>query len=347
VRQVLTNLLTNAHQYTGDGGRIAVRAAAVDGSVTIEVADTGHGMTPEELDRVFERFSRGASAGMGVPGTGLGLAIVRSLVDLQDGSISVESQPGAGTTFTVRLPRAPERPALDGRRVLVVDDDAEAASAIARRLEAVGVEAVIARERSRAVACLREQRFDAMTLDVLMAGASGFEVLREVRADPQLRDLPVVVLSALGPREALSGEWVVAKPIDADELVEALGAAMLVGRVRVLAVGRPEVRDRLAATLDQLKIEFEWVTRAEDAAARAGAGWFEVALVDAGMDGAHHAIDGLRLRGRRLRRAVVVFSVGDDAPGLARLDPVPVAVEQAGAAVLALLEAHAGTEVGG
>ncbi|HEU4656110.1 MAG TPA: ATP-binding protein [Capillimicrobium sp.] len=344
LRQVITNLLTNAHQYTGDGGRIELRADAVDGHVRIAVSDTGPGMGAEDLEHVFDRFYRGSGAAGATPGTGLGLAIVRSLVDLQGGSVAVDSQLGEGTTFTVELPRAPgvDEPgsahvALSGRRVLVVEDEERTAAAIAAHLERYGVEAVRAASGDEAIARLRDEAFDAMTLDILMPGMSGFEVLRTVRGDARLRALPIVVVSAFAGREALSGEWVVAKPIDADELADALGAAVLAGRVRVLVVGRPELRDRVAFALDELGIEFEWASGVDDARRRAERGRFEVALLDAGLADPHAALDALELRGRRLRRSVIVFSVGADAPGLARLDAEPVPIEDAGAAVLAVL----------
>jgi CheY-like chemotaxis protein len=177
-----------------------------------------------------------------------------------------------------------------------------------------------------------------------MPGMSGFEMLRELRADPALSALPVVVVSVFSGREALSGEWVVSKPIDAEELADALGAAVLAGRVRVLAVGRPDVRGSLRDTLTELAIEHEWASTPLEAARLCAARRFEVALIDAGLPDIEAAIAGLELRGRRLRRSVVVVSAdGQGAPGLARLDADPIPVDEAGAAVLALLEpaAHA------
>jgi signal transduction histidine kinase len=109
VRQILENLLANAHLYTGDGGRVEVRARSVAGAVEIAVADTGRGMSAEELEHAFDRFFRGERAGMLVPGTGLGLWIVRSLAELQGGSVEAATEIGRGSTFTVRLPRAPAR----------------------------------------------------------------------------------------------------------------------------------------------------------------------------------------------------------------------------------------------
>src|SRR3954452_23185995 len=335
---MLTNLGTNAHLYTDERGSLMLRAGrGPAGGVRIEVSDTGRGMTPAELEHVFERFSRG-SGSTGTPGTGLGLSIVKSLVDLHGGTIDVASTPGEGTTFAVTLPAAPQpgvvtRPsdALRGRRVLVMDDEPETARLIAERLEPFGVICEIVHDGATALERLREEDFDAMTLDVLMPGVSGFEVLRELRADPRLADLPVVVVSVFSGREALSGEWVISKPIDAEELADALGSAVMAGRVRVLAVGRPEMRTNLRRTLDDLAIEHEWASTPLEAARLCASRRFEVAIVDAGLPDVEAAIAGLELRGRRLRRSVVVVAADDGkgAQGFARLDADPIPVEEA------------------
>ncbi|MCW3004878.1 MAG: hypothetical protein JWQ20_4176, partial [Conexibacter sp.] len=352
LRQMLTNLVTNAHLYTEEQGTLSLRAAASPSGVRVEVSDTGRGMTSAELEHVFERFSRG-SGSTGTPGTGLGLSIVKSLVDLHGGTIDVSSTPGEGTTFAVTLPAAPgpgvvTRPsdALQGRRVLVMDDEPETARLIVERLEPFGVECEVVHDGAAALERLRAETFDAMTLDVLMPGMSGFEVLRELRADPRLTDLPVVVVSVFSGREALSGEWVVSKPIDAEELADALGSAVMAGRVRVLAVGRAELRNHLREALDQLAIEHEWASTPLEAARLCAIRRFEVALVDAGLPDVEAAIAGLDLRGRRLRRSVVLVAADEDGvPGLARLDANPVTVEEAGAAVLALLEPAAAADL--
>jgi CheY-like chemotaxis protein len=347
VRQILTNLLTNAHLYTDSGGAIAVALHGTPHHVVMEVSDSGRGMTEEEIEHAFDRFYRGR--GEGQPGgTGLGLAIVRSLVELHGGTVAIASSPEEGTRFTVRVPRAAEiaaglpapRHALRGRRVLVVDDEPEIAALIAQRLEPYEVETVAVHSGEAALECLRTGRFDAITLDILMPGISGFEVLRTLRADPHLRGVPVVVVSVFSGREALAGEWVVAKPIDADELVDALGQAILAGRVRVLVVARPELRETLEPTLFELGIEYEWATDALTAAQQCLDYFFEVALIDASLHDPEAAMAALDLRGRRLRRSVVLFSGGDDSPGVARFDAEPVAIEDAGATVLGLLQAE-------
>jgi signal transduction histidine kinase/DNA-binding NarL/FixJ family response regulator/HAMP domain-containing protein len=343
IRQILTNLLTNAHLYTAKGGTLSVALRDAGRYVALEVADDGRGMTEDEARHAFDRFYR-AGGGDG-PGTGLGLAIVQSLVELHDGRVDLDTAPGRGTRFNVLIPRAQPlalagapRDALRGKRVLVIDDEPAIAQLIATRLEPFEVDAAVAHSGDDALRRLRAEPFDAVTLDILMPGMSGFEVLRQLRADPELRGLPVVVVSVFSAHEALAGESVVAKPIDADELVDALGAALLAGRVRVLVVGRSEARKRLEPRLDELGIEHEWATSSGAAARLCQARHFEVALVDAGLAHPENALAALDLRGRRLRRSVVVFASGDAAPGLVRLDAEPVELDDAGEAVLALLQ---------
>jgi signal transduction histidine kinase len=111
VRQIALHLLSNAHQYTDDGGQVTVSIAhdEASGSMALTVADTGHGMTAEELERAFDRFARG---GEDTRGSGLGLAIVKSLAELQGGSVTADSTPGEGSAFTVRIPAERAREAL-------------------------------------------------------------------------------------------------------------------------------------------------------------------------------------------------------------------------------------------
>jgi CheY-like chemotaxis protein len=142
------------------------------------------------------------------------------------------------------------------------------------------------------------------------------------------------VVSVLSGRPELAAEWTVAKPIDPLELADALGAAVLAGRTRVLVVGRSSARERLELVLDRMGLDHEWVTSGAAAARACGESRFEVALVDAGMRSPQAALKAIDLRGRRLGRAIVVFSTGDDAPGASELDFDVVPVENAAAAVL-------------
>jgi signal transduction histidine kinase/DNA-binding response OmpR family regulator/HAMP domain-containing protein len=345
IRQIVANLLTNAHSYTEEGGRIHVGVEADRAWVKIVVADSGVGMTSDERRHVFDRFYRARGAAAATPGTGLGLSIVKSLVDLHEGQIEVESQPGRGTTFHVFIPAAvlgQASQSLDvirGRKVLIVDDEREIAGLIAGQLAPLDVSATIVTSGADAIRHLRRERFDAVTLDILMPEMDGFEVLRQIRADPELRSLPIVFVSVFAGRSELSGEWVVSKPIDADELRDVLAAAVRAGRSRVLVVGRENLQLTLEPALDELGIEHEWETTGAAAARICHERRFEVALIDVGIRNPQAALQALDLRGRRLRRAVILFSDGatPTPSGIVKLGMEVVPVEDAAQALLQAL----------
>jgi len=272
---------------------------------------------------------------------------VKSLVDLQGGEIEIDSQLGAGTRFRVLLPCADGTSdvaravsAMRGRRVLVVDDERNIADLIAGQLAALEVKTEVVTSGAAALTRLRAEHFDAVTLDVLMPGMDGFDVLREIRADLSLRATPIVFVSVFSGRRELAGEFVVAKPIDADELREVLGAAVLAGRSRVLVVGREEMRGALEPAIRELGIEHDWETSGPAAARACSERRFEVALVDAGIRSPQAVLQALDLRGRRLRQAVILFSDGiaPTPPGIDRLGIEVVPVEQAATALLAALQ---------
>jgi CheY-like chemotaxis protein len=232
---------------------------------------------------------------------------------------------------------------LHGRRVLVVEDDIDTAKLIAAQLEPLEVEVQIAADGAEALALLGRERFDAVTLDILLGqGPDGFAVLREIRDSPTLAGLPVIVVSALAGQEALAAEWSVSKPIDGQELTDAIGSAILAGRARVLVVGRASLRETVGALLERRGIEFAWADSGAEAGRMCEETHFEVALVDAGMRAPQAALAQLDLRGRRLRRSVVLFAADDEGGGMARLDPMPLPIEDATQAVVDALRGSAG-----
>ena len=169
-----------------------------------------------------------------------------------------------------------------------------------------------------------------------MPGMDGFEVLRQIRADPELRAIPILFVSVFAGRRELAGEWTIGKPIDADELRDVLAAAVRAGRSRVLVVGRADMQVTLEPALDELGIEHQWETTGAAAARVCGERRFEVALIDVGIRNPHAALQALDLRGRRLRRAVILFSDEQTPtpPGIVKLGMEVVPVKDAARALL-------------
>ena len=186
--------------------------------------------------------------------------------------------------------------------------------------------------------------FDGVTLDVRMPHLDGLDVLREIRSDPKLRPTPIVFVSVFSSRSELTGEWVVSKPIDADELRRVVGAAVRAGRSRLLVVARGELRDALEPALSELGIELAWETDSDAVAKRCAESRFELAIVDVGVADPQKALEALDLRGRRLRRAVILCT--DDGavapPAISRLGMDVVPVQRAASALTAVLERQDG-----
>ncbi len=346
IRQIIANLVTNAHLYTRDGGRIHIGAEADRAWIRIVVADSGIGMSAAEQEQIFEPFYRVASSRTGRQGTGLGLSIVRSLVERHDGEIEVESEPGRGTTFHVLIPAAvsgreagQSLDVLRGRKVLIVDDERDIADLITGQLSALEVQTTVATSGEQALRQLREERYDAITLDILMPGVDGFEVLRAIRADSELRSIPILFVSVLAGQGELAGEWIISKPIDAEGLRDVLAAAVRAGRSRVLVVAREEMQPALEPALDELGIEHQWETNGGAAARVCRERRFELALIDIGIRNPHAVLEALDLRGRRLPCSVILFSdpTTSTPSSIVKLGMEVVPVEDAAQALLTAL----------
>ncbi|MEO5568426.1 MAG: response regulator, partial [Gemmatimonadaceae bacterium] len=241
VRQTLLNLLSNACKFT-ENGKIGVSVRRAHGTggdeLVFSVRDSGIGMTPEQVARLFEAFTQAeASTSRKYGGTGLGLALTRRFSQMMGGDVSVESTPGKGSIFTLRIPSrvdiarqgAPARPASlvmpqgDGSAgtVLIIDDDADARALLRRILASDGFRVLEAPDGPTGLAMAADQRPDAITLDVLMPGLDGWEVLRRVRADAAIADIPVIMLSVLHEQQlalALGATEYVTKPVDRGQL---------------------------------------------------------------------------------------------------------------------------------
>ena len=249
LQQVIGNLLSNAVKFTPAGGRITLGVSVNATEVKLTVSDTGCGIDPTLLPHVFDRF-RQADSSMTRKhgGLGLGLSIVRQLVQLHGGNITATSPgEGAGSTFTVCLPRASEttsggHPRLDGRdgnidglKVLLVDDDADFAGMMERLLTEHRAEVSRARSANEALGLLEMFEPDLLLSDIGMPGMDGYEFIRLVRArGKSAAELPAAAVTAFASAEdrkraLLAGyQGYIAKPVDGSELVALL--ASLAGR---------------------------------------------------------------------------------------------------------------------
>ncbi|MEP7208753.1 MAG: ATP-binding protein [Casimicrobiaceae bacterium] len=208
--QILANLLNNAATYTPSGGRVTLTARREDDAVAIVVGDNGDGIPADELARLFQMFSRGrGSTRRGEGGLGIGLALARRLAEMHGGSIEATSGgAGQGSEFTLRLPvgtGAPHdapvprsAPASVARRILVVDDNRDAADSLAMILQTLGADVQVAHDGPAALAMFAEADPTMVLLDIGMPGMDGYEVARRIRADfPDRRPL-IVALTGWG-----------------------------------------------------------------------------------------------------------------------------------------------------
>jgi hypothetical protein len=260
LRQVLLNLMGNAIKYNRPAGRVQVMAGDVgDGSVLIEISDTGRGMDEQQLRHLFEPFNRLGAEHSGVQGTGIGLAIVKALIGRMQGTVAVRSRLGEGSVFTLTLPRAaaPDADATGApagasppmlgngsavtgapapgarRRVLYIEDNPVNALIIRELVARRGdLELEVAPDGLAGVARALEQRPGLVLLDMQLPDIDGLEVLRRLRAEPATATIPVVALSANAMPEdierALSagcaGYWT--KPLDFGAFMAGLDALL-------------------------------------------------------------------------------------------------------------------------
>jgi signal transduction histidine kinase/CheY-like chemotaxis protein len=264
LQQILLNLLSNACKFT-KAGEVALRIRKiVDERSRIEfaVADTGIGMTAEQQAKLFEEFSQAeSSTAQRYGGTGLGLAITRKLARMMGGDVTVNSEPGKGSVFTVRLPSdeatgpTQESRAQGSDCVLVVDDDATARELIAEHIKAEGLPVVTAASGLEGLKLAKHLRPIAITLDVMMPDLDGWSVLAALRQDTELADIPVIMVTILDEQRraaSLGAAGYLTKPIDRDRLRRIMGRFRTPARAtRVLLVeDDADQRERLRAWLE-------------------------------------------------------------------------------------------------
>ena len=234
LKQSLLNILSNASKFTQNGELtlLAERFETDQPTVRFAISDTGIGMSEVQLGRLFQVFSQAdASTTKKYGGTGLGLAITRNFCQLLGGDVTVVSKPGEGSTFTITLPDRPVTPMRveatsvppltvksdNTPTVLIVDDDPVARDLLTANLKGAGYRLIQAATGEEALSLARTMRPDAITLDVLMPKRDGWQVLSALKADPDLRDIPVIVVTVLSDRGiglSLGAVDVLTKPVD-------------------------------------------------------------------------------------------------------------------------------------
>jgi CheY-like chemotaxis protein len=239
--QVLENLLSNAAKYTQPGGRISIDARRTGSAATVTVADNGPGIAEELLPRVFDLFVQGHQRiDRAQGGLGLGLALVKNLVALHGGTVSARNLPGGGSEFSISLPaidgetattlqaRKAEAPAISSanvrRRVLVVDDNEDAADLLSDFLRGVGHEVAIAHDGPQALEMLRSFPAEIGLLDLGLPGMDGFELARRIREQRGSSVRHLVALTGYGQehdRDASRSAGFdrhLTKPVDLEDL---------------------------------------------------------------------------------------------------------------------------------
>jgi PAS domain S-box-containing protein len=243
LRQVLLNLLSNASKFTQSGTitfAVARRTREERDWLEFSVRDSGIGMTEEQMSKLFQAFSQAdASTTRKYGGTGLGLAISRKFCQMMGGDITVESEAGKGSTFFVHLPSQvvdPKKVTLaveeelgaaiaEGSAVLVIDDDPSVRDVVKRSLNKEGVSVMTAASGEEGLELARKHRPDVITLDVQMPGMDGWEVLKTLKSDPELRQIAVIMMTNIDEKTtgySLGAAEYMKKPVDRDYLVAVL-----------------------------------------------------------------------------------------------------------------------------
>jgi signal transduction histidine kinase len=300
VKQILINLMANAVKFTEKGSVVLRAAAAPDGSVELSVRDTGPGIAPEHIDYIFEKFTQvDGSATRSHGGTGLGLSITKKLCELLGGGVEAASRLGEGAVFTVRLPAAavprdgdvlapPADARRGGRKVLLcVDDDPEVLRLLKDSLSGTEYDFCGATSAEEGLALARQLKPFVITLDILMPRRDGWSVLQELKKDPELRAIPVFILSILENRAlgfSLGVSDYIVKPFDRQGLLEKLRSQeRLLGRSVLVVDDEPEMAELLRSGLVQEGFQVETAATGRDALARLRQARPDAVFLDLGL----------------------------------------------------------------
>lgn len=343
IMQVLTNLIGNAIKFSEAGATIDVEVTEKESEALFRIRDHGRGIPADKLDSIFERFQQvDSSDAREKGGTGLGLPICRSIVSRHGGRIWVESSVGEGSTFAFAIPRVPALAAGSGPRateevsdvrprVIVCEDDEQTLEVISAMLDAAGYDAIPARSGEEAIACAGDSVPDAILLDIVLPGMSGWQTLKALQENPDTSQIPIIVLSGLAapavPAEGIAA-WI-EKPAVGRDLYDALDRALvanLEGRQVVIAeddadLGRVLVtlfeRDGVKAALAASGTEAVELIKSTDP---------DLVVLDLGLPGldGFEVLDWMRRRTRRATTPIMIYSAQElNADQASRLNQGP------------------------
>lgn len=334
LRQIIYNLLSNAIKFTPDGGRIRVESRWDGNAARIAVIDSGVGIAADDLGRIFDEFSQVGDLKAREAGTGLGLALSRRLAEAHGGELHVSSELGVGSRFELVLPesRAVSEPQTSasqpaatpavGTSVLVIEDDPSAVRLLRTYLESEGYEAVVAADGESGIAAARESAPAAIILDVLLPGIDGWEVLRRLKADPGLRDVPVVVVTVVDERNVamtLGAADYFLKPVKPEALLARLAQYTFTTkvkqrRVKVLAIDDdPQARDLVVEALRPAGFDVSAAASGREGLAMAEADPPELVICDLVMPdvNGYEVVDQLRAN-PATRDATILILTGQE-----------------------------------
>jgi len=330
--QVLTNLLSNAAKFSSRGDTIEVSVSQVCEHMRVTIRDYGPGVPEEFRSRIFQRFAQAdGSSSRQKGGTGLGLSICKAIIERMRGRIDFEPAPGRGTCFFFELPRvAPlgelDRPHSDGRpTVLVCETDPDGASMLCGVLASAGLETHVAPTVERARQLMSSHRYAAVTLDLMLADGDGTVLIHDIRANKTLRRVPILVVSAMGRREArdhlgsavASVADIVEKPFEPTRLLEVVAAAVSARQIvapRILHVEDDPDLQRIVGRLlpaDWTVVLASTLAEAREQVHRTA---FDLVLLDLSLPdgGGEGLIDHVG------QAQVIIFSASEASPALAQ-----------------------------
>lgn len=276
-KQIIYNMLSNAVKFTQDGGRVGLVAQCQGDWLEVTVWDTGIGISAADQARLFQPFVQAdGTTARNFEGTGLGLSLIRAFAQLHGGDVSLESSPGNGSRFTVRLPlrkidnqhdllpvtRTRSTPGdteqLQPPLLLLIEDNDQAAALMMAQLKNAGYRTIWARSGEEGLALAQQLRPDSVLLDIMLPNMDGWQVLQRIKASPELADIPVVIVSIVADASkglTLGALETLEKPVNREQLLQVVARATHLQReaqqTRVLVV------DDDVTALEMVKIQLE------------------------------------------------------------------------------------------